>query len=197
VGPPPGPPINYRNEPEPQLQLRYHNHDSRALEELYRRHEATLRRSAVAWSHPDRAWSEDALQDLYLHLTQREVQQAYDASRPWLRWSLVVLRNRMNDERDRRARRPAQLEPGSEGAGALTTDEEVAFHEFERELQDCVNRVTQPFREVLELHLIGLDLTTIAERLNIPYGTAGGRLSRARQQVRDCLEEKGYQGGNR
>jgi RNA polymerase sigma factor (sigma-70 family) len=139
------------------------------------------------------------VQELYLHLSLPGTQDAYDPTRAWCRWCLRVLQNLTEDERRRRRRQPGQLPPGvkSTSASRLSPDEEAALHEFERQLQDCVDRVPEQNRMVLNLHLQGRDLKAIAEQLGIPYGTAGSHLSRARSQVRQCLEFKGYHGGTR
>jgi RNA polymerase sigma factor (sigma-70 family) len=192
------PPIDYPSAPDAQLQALYHNKDPRSLEELWGRHESTIRRWTDAWTRPDTSWADDAVQDLFLHLSQSNVQEAYDSTQPWLRWCLAVLRHRIEDERRRRGRRPAQLQQEAETSRSrdLSPEEEAALHELERELQECIDRVAEPYRTVLTLHLAGLDLTAIAERLGIAYGTAGARLHHARQQVRECLEAKGLDGGN-
>jgi RNA polymerase sigma-70 factor (ECF subfamily) len=193
-------PEDYRQLHEGELQQRYHDCDPRALEELFRRHEVTLRRCACLWAWPDRHLAEDAVQDLYLRLADTAVKAGYGPSRPWLPWALWVLHNLIRDAQRRQGREKAHyVTVNLEDIPATPppANDNEALADFRQAIDDCLNTLGVPYQTVLVRSMQGLTLPEIQQDLGIPYGTAGTRLFRAREAMRDCLRSKGYLGGDR
>ena len=60
----------------------------------------------------------------------------------------------------------------------------------ESHLRQALSRLEPPFREIVELHCESrCSYREISERLNIPLGTVGTRLLRARRKLRNLLAE--------
>jgi RNA polymerase sigma factor (sigma-70 family) len=73
--------------------------------------------------------------------------------------------------------------------------EEEAFETVNAEmLLNTVLKLPIEFREVLMLaYYEGMDLREVADALNIPPGTVRSRLFRARQRLKQLLEEEGWE----
>jgi RNA polymerase sigma-70 factor (ECF subfamily) len=79
-------------------------------------------------------------------------------------------------------------EPGSEPPGNRTTPSEGVYRtESRKRLLAAIGQVRQPFREVVELSLGGMDNFEIAEQLGLEYNTVRSRLSRGLALVREAL----------
>lgn len=76
---------------------------------------------------------------------------------------------------------------------AVSSEATVTLSHAINELKDA----EPTLHEVLALHLEGLAMPTIAERLSIPYGTAEGRLRRARASLGEKLRRWAAEEANR
>lgn len=117
-------------------------------------------------------------------------------------WLLRITANQCYDELRRRKRQPATSVadlPDAENNDdsqlrdpADTPEETVERRELERALQACIQALGSEQRLILILSDVeGLDYQTIAETLSLALGTVKSRLSRARANVRDCLQAVG------
>ena len=70
--------------------------------------------------------------------------------------------------------------------------------EFERKVQDCINRLSDDYKEVVVLRDIqGFSYEEISTVLKLSDGTVKSRLFRARDSLKDCLSDViGYIEGN-
>jgi RNA polymerase sigma factor (sigma-70 family) len=75
-------------------------------------------------------------------------------------------------------------DPGADTEAAIASGEESA------RLQAAVRRLPVTYREVVVLMLEGLDYREIAEVVGISESNVGVRLNRARQRLKNLLEEK-------
>jgi RNA polymerase sigma-70 factor (ECF subfamily) len=65
---------------------------------------------------------------------------------------------------------------------------DVASTDLRQVLRNAIARITQPYREVLELYVFeGRDYQEIADALAVPIGTVRSRLSRARRELREHI----------
>ena len=117
-------------------------------------------------------------------------------------WLLRIVTNLCYDELRRRKRRP------SASLDALYTEDvspDDAFHsesenpesyaqrmELRRAIEECLRLLSDDYRVVAVLADVqGLGYGEIAESANIALGTVKSRLSRARAQLRACLQGSG------
>lgn len=114
-------------------------------------------------------------------------------------WLLRITTNLCYDELRRRKRRPAQSFedlPEAESADgpalpdpAETPEQIVQRGELNTAIQDCINGLNEDQRVVLVLSDVqGYSYDEIASMIATPQGTVKSRLSRARLNVRRCLQ---------
>ncbi len=89
-----------------------------------------------------------------------------------------------------RSRRAESGEPVEVSDPTPDPESELAQEQRNRNLRRAVRRLPVPFRQVVTLTLEGLNYREIAEVLGISETNAGVRLTRARQMLREMLEEK-------
>ncbi len=157
--------------------------------------------------------AEDLAEETFFQVVRTEVtgMGRFDRSRgcfkPWL-YSIAhnmlcnMLKNHLR--RQQHEVRFEEIETIEEGEGEESVVEQfpaeepspeelLEAQELSEPVKECLNELPPELREVLILAYIeGLELREIAEMLGITYGTAGRRLHQARQQMRRCLEGKGY-----
>ena len=171
---------------------------ARAFEEILGEHLDALYRTALRLCRGQRADAEDLLQDSVIrafgHLDQL---RSPAAAKSWL--FTILVRTHLN--RQRSARRRAEVleteldEPAFEQALAdwqpSSSPEDVLGRGLSAEqVRDAVNALPSNLREVLWLaDAEGLAGREIATMLDLPEGTVGSRLYRARQAVRALLEK--------
>lgn len=137
------------------------------------------------WLCRHRADAEDVVQRTFLQaIALRERTEPVRKALPWLLGLLAHQVHRLRRERERRRREEGVL------TADRTVDPEVEV--VARELQDAVRavrvRLSEPYRDVLELHLEqGLDAGEIAARLGRPAGTVRTQLVRALEMLRNKL----------
>ena len=131
---------------------------------------------------PGRA--EEITQEVYASMAAALADSAGRAPRT-LGWLYTVARRRIVDEARRSARSPAPVElvPGTDhGYGALVA----------RSLQDALERLTAPQREVVVLRLLrGVSFAEIAAKVGITEEAARMRFMRGLEQLRAELERAG------
>ena len=114
-------------------------------------------------------------------------------------WLLRITTNTCYDELRRRKRRPAtslddmpgaEFDDGPPLPDPAPTPEQITQQgELNRAIQNCIESLGEEHRMVLVLSDIeGMNYQEIAELVSIKVGTVKSRLSRARVNVRDCLQ---------
>jgi RNA polymerase sigma-70 factor (ECF subfamily) len=95
-------------------------------------------------------------------------------------------------DRCRRRSHELLLEPGvAEEVPAPDPEPPPAWEGInESHVRAALDRLESPFREIVELHCQGrCSYREISERLQIPLGTVGTRLLRARRKLKSLLEK--------
>ncbi len=114
-------------------------------------------------------------------------------------WLLRIVTNACYDELRRRKRRPAmsldELEENAELQliGKTESTESLAQRNaLNRAIQDCLDDLPDEQRVVAVLcDVQGYDYQEIAAVTQVSLGTVKSRISRARQRLRDCLQDAG------
>lgn len=114
-------------------------------------------------------------------------------------WLLTIMRN-ANINRARK-KTPDLLddpeltfERSVRHADTVTPEDDVVDPTFDAAVQDAFDRLSDDFRNVVELvDLNGLSYAEAAELLGVPVGTVMSRLHRARKRIRDDLSEHGLE----
>jgi RNA polymerase sigma factor (sigma-70 family) len=114
------------------------------------------------------------------------------------KWLRGILRNRALGSRRTAIRRPlivdSRIVEGMEEVYALLDQPRADAVEGRERLdlmQDCIQRLSDTLRlAVFEVYAQGLSLKEAAERLGASSLTVGKRLSRARDLIRECVENR-------
>ncbi|HVO43686.1 MAG TPA: sigma-70 family RNA polymerase sigma factor [Aggregatilineales bacterium] len=138
----------------------------------------------------------DATQDAFISAWSHLVQFRGGSFKAWL---MRIAANTCYDEMRRRRRRPSVSldEPESEGNLRLVSDSESPESAAQRSalsrlIQECLDALTPDQRLVAVLcDVQGYNYAEIAEIRRLSLGTVKSRLSRARQNLRDCLRGAG------
>ena len=138
---------------------------------------STLRRLGV----PD-ADREDVAHDVFLHVFRHWPD--YDPTRPLRAWIFVFAARAASDHRRRARHRYEVLGEVDESAAAASNAEPMRAREQQALLNEALQSVEAPRREVLLLHeLEGLAIPEVAQTLGIPLNTAYSRLRVAREEL--------------
>jgi RNA polymerase sigma-70 factor (ECF subfamily) len=176
-----------------------------ALVELRRRHDAKLRDQARRQCGGDAGRAEEALQRLDVRLWEKR--KAYDPDKGrWLTWTKTLLHNIIIDlfRGGPHGPGPRPPDPGGPPGDPMdrfpgrepSSDRRLKLHELQQAMADCLGRLSPEERMALTLQVLeGRAIEEIAKEANAPLGTAGTRVYRAKQKMRECLERKGYEGG--
>lgn len=155
------------------------------LDVLYRTARSLTRNNADA---------EDLVQDTLLR-AYRAIDR-FDGRYPKA-WLLTIMRN-ANINRARKKKPDllddpdATFERSTDFAETTGPEEEVVEPVFDAVVQDAFDKLSDDFRQVVELvDLNGLAYQEAADLLDIPVGTVMSRLHRARKRIRDEITERG------
>ena len=166
-------------------QAKFETHVVPQLDILYRTARSLTRSSSDA---------EDLVQETLLR-AYRAIDR-FDGRYPRA-WLLTIMRN-ANINRARK-KTPDLLddpdqtfERSTRFADTATPEDDVVTPVFDAVVQEAFDRLSDDFREVVELvDLDGLAYAEAAELLDIPVGTVMSRLHRARKRIREEIDERG------
>lgn len=138
----------------------------------------------------DAALADDLVQDCVERAMGKS--HLYDPSRPLRAWLYAVLRNIFISglRRDRRSSVIKTVDDLMEGEDAVAAAQEDRISV--KQISEALDRLPTQHREVIVL--VGLEEMSyrdVAEILAVPIGTVMSRLSRARSQLREILEQRG------
>lgn len=138
----------------------------------------------------DAALADDLVQDCVERAMGKS--HLYDPSRPLRAWLYAVLRNIFISglRRDRRSSIIKTVDDLMEGEDAVAAAQEDRISV--KQISEALDRLPTQHREVIVL--VGLEEMSyrdVAEILAVPIGTVMSRLSRARSQLREILEQRG------
>jgi len=168
--------------------------DQRALEELIRRYQRTLLRTARAILRDD-AEAEDAVQEAYL-----QAYRALATFRGESKLSTWLVRITVNEALKRRRRnakaRPAEVDTESLPSGAASPESDAADRQLKRRLDQRIEGLSEAYRSVFRLRALEeLSVEETAAALGIPEATVRTRYFRARGLLREALAlESGQRG---
>jgi RNA polymerase sigma-70 factor (ECF subfamily) len=101
-------------------------------------------------------------------------------------WILQIAKNQIID--NFRAKRPLPSSDKVETAVAATDVRDDELRERTDALRDCLNGISTELSTVIRARLLGKAYDEIATELEIPLGTAHSRFSKAKDQLRRCVE---------
>jgi RNA polymerase sigma-70 factor (ECF subfamily) len=149
------------------------------------------------WLAQDRHQAEDLVQETFVKALKGF--GSFRAGTNFRAWMFKILRNTFLTSRTGLASTMTDpLEPGDEErllpVAAHTPETLVITHDLGEALQQAIEALPVPFREVLLLADVEeMSYQEIAETLTVPIGTVMSRLARARKAARQKLIESGYE----
>lgn len=146
--------------------------------ELFSRHADAAWRTAFAIVH-DHARAEDVVQDAFVRAIRAA--ERFDRGRPFRPWLLRIVTNRALDVlRHEQFATPGDVEqPGTLDLGDADPGE----------VREAIARLDPDRRAVVVLrYWLDLSPAEIADRLDVPVGTVGSRLTRALHELAGYLE---------
>ena len=149
-----------------------------------------LRRFARALSG-DAALADDLVQDCIERALRKT--EYYDPARPLRAWLFAVLRNIFISglRRQGRATIVKTVDELIDGEDAVRPVQEDRL--ISSQVTEALNRLPAQHREVIALvALEEMSYRDVAEILGIPIGTVMSRLSRARESLKQILEDRGH-----
>ena len=150
-----------------------------------------LRRFARALTG-DAALADDLVQDCVERALNKS--HLYDPARPLRAWLYAVLRNLYISSLRRTGRSGVikTVDDLQNGEGGVAPEQEDRLSVTS--VSEALDRLASQHREVIVLiALEEMSYRDAAEILGIPLGTVMSRLSRAREQLRQILEDRGHQ----
>ncbi len=149
--------------------------------ELFARHADASWRTAFAIVH-DHARAEDVVQDAFVRAIRAA--ERFDRSRPFRPWLLRIVTNRALDVlRHEQFATPGEVDP-TESLGEESGDP--------ADVREAILRLDPDRRAVVVLrYWLDLSPVEIADRLDVPVGTVGSRLTRALHELAGYLEVTG------
>lgn len=135
----------------------------------------------------DREKAEDVCQDVFVRLmtTHPFLQPGHEKS-----WLLKVALNRCRD-----LWRGAWLKRVVLGGPAfemIPAPDDFARHDEREAMMSAINQLQAPFKEIILLHYYqGMNISEMAEMLDLPEGTVSSRLSRGRKKLESILSKGG------
>jgi len=172
--------------------------DQDAFDQLIHRYEGKIYSVAYRFmgNHADAG---DLAQDTFIRMYQALPGFRGDSS--FATWLYRIAANACRDElRKRQRRRSVSMDEMIEAspanipaaAGEYSPEETVQRHETQRQVQECLNRLSDDHRLILVMREIqGLSYEEISGMLDCSLGTVKSRISRARNALKERIKEQG------
>jgi RNA polymerase sigma-70 factor (ECF subfamily) len=166
--------------------------DTKALDELFRRHRDT----AFGIAYRLLGSREDALdvvQESFIHVLRGI--EGFRGQASFRTWLYRIVTHAALDYRRYRSHRQADSldvenapEPEATGPSQQTPQEEAQEHDLRRAIDDALANVSEKNRAALVLYALeGMSYKEVAEVLGISVGTVMSRIFNARQRLRELL----------
>jgi len=182
---------------DPTLARRVREGDPMAAATLLARHHDSIFGLAMRMMR-NRQEAEDITQETMVRALSKI--DDYDPNRPFSPWIHRIARNLCVD-RFRRKKPTSELNeeispagPTATASSAFGRPQDLVAQEAQVHgvLQECLNELDQPYREVIEFfHYRHMSYREIAEQLDVPQGTVMNRLFRARKKLGLLMAERG------
>ena len=166
--------------------------DHDAFTQVVRMHQRTVYRVAYALTR-NAADADDLAQETFVRAYQ--ALERFRVGEPLQPWLVRITTNLAFSLFRRRRRRPeSSLEAHAEAGAQWAVDDDPAEHaarsERERRVQDAFGKLSEEHQAVLALRAVqDFSYEQIAVALRIPLGTVMSRLSRARAELKQKLQE--------
>lgn len=186
------------HQPDEVLVQKTKNGDLDAFDELVRRYEGKIYGMAYRFvgNHAD---ANDLAQDTFIRVYQALAGFRGDAA--FSTWLYRIAANICRDElRKRQRRRSVSMDEMIDASpanvptadGSYSPEETVQRRELQRQVQFCLNELSDDHRLVLIMREIqGLSYEEIASALQCSMGTVKSRISRARSALKEKMSEQG------
>jgi len=164
--------------------------DSRAIEEILRRHQPRLRAVCRRILNND-ADADDATQNALIAIVRSL--SSFDGRSAFSTWAYRIATNAALDEARRRQRRPSigREELDTTRIVDLSSDRVFAALDERDALEKALSTVPEDFRVAVVLRDVAdLDYEQIAQVLGIPIGTVRSRIARGRAHLADVLRNR-------
>lgn len=164
--------------------------DSRAIEEILRRHQPRLRAVCRRILNND-ADADDATQNALIAIVRSL--SSFDSRSAFSTWTYRIATNAALDEARRRQRRPSigREELDTTRIVDLSSDRVFAALDERDALEKALATVPEDFRVAVVLRDVAdLDYEQIAQVLGIPIGTVRSRIARGRAHLADVLRNR-------
>ena len=164
--------------------------DSRAIEEILRRHQPRLRAVCRRILNND-ADADDATQNALIAIVRSL--SSFDGRSAFSTWTYRIATNAALDEARRRQRRPSigREELDTTRIVDLSSDRVFAALDERDALEKALATVPEDFRVAVVLRDVAdLDYEQIAQVLGIPIGTVRSRIARGRAHLADVLRNR-------
>jgi len=187
--------LHYTDE---DLVQKIKNGDIDAFDQLVQRYEGKIYSVAYRFmgNHADAG---DLAQDTFIRMYQALPSFRGDSS--FATWLYRVAANACRDELRKRQRRRSvsmdemiEASPANMPAAAsdYSPEETAQRHETQRQVQECLNQLSNDHRLILVMREIqGLSYEEIASVLDCSLGTVKSRISRARNALKEKIKEQG------
>lgn len=166
--------------------------DSKALDQLFRRHRDAAYGIAfrLVGSREDAL---DVVQESFIHV-MRGI-QAFRGQSSFRTWLYRIVTHAALDYRRWRSHRRAEsldaetaLEPAATGPGQQTPQEEAAERDLRKAIDKALVNISEKNRAALVLYALeGMSYKEVADVLGISIGTVMSRIFNARQRLRELL----------
>lgn len=164
-----------------QLARHAKNGDTVAFEELVRSLTPSLLRFFKRKGGCD---AEELTQQTWFHVANGFA--TYDPDRDFKAWLFSIAYYRWVD-----SRRGKSLKPIVVDIPESSMDDPVTRDEFVAAMHGCIQSLSEVDRSIIFLrYWEGLELQTVAERVDLPYASVKGKAHRARENLAKCLREK-------
>ncbi len=183
------PPVDARDR-DRRLAARLRAGDDSAFELIYEQHSRAVFGAALRMVR-DRELAADVTQEVFVALWERP--DRYDPTGSSLQSFLVLMSRRraIDVVRTRVAAARRDERHGLQQLPGAGPDEVVADRMHARALRAAVEKLPDPQRRAVELaYFGGLNHRQVADRLNIPEGTAKSRLRLAMARLRGILHQQ-------
>jgi RNA polymerase sigma-70 factor (ECF subfamily) len=171
---------------EPALVSRARDGDSRAFEQLYRRHSDRVYGLCVRLCHGDRAKAEQATQDAFVRAWEKL--ESFRGEAQFGTWLHRITVNVVLGEH-RLLQRWTTFEDVEEQGPRPELAVEPVDHGLSRDLERAFARLPKGARTVLWLHDVeGYKHEEIAELTGVAVGTSKAQLHRARKLMKEHLQ---------
>lgn len=182
------------SNPDYHLEVDFCGDDEEAAREAYAqlwaKHEQSLSGQAHRQAGGNREVAEEALAQLEKRLWERRKQ--FDPSKGrWRNWAGQILQNIISDIFRKRRKDPVPLDDLDLVAAPEKDDEIIEA------LRDCIARLPADLRKIIELRLAGMTMEQIGELFGVGAPAIYKRIQKALELLRQCLESKGFEGGER